>query len=84
MKTIETVAAELLATVKTKYPELEEFDRTHDPEDKEHIWIRVYAPFDDDKFMELHHYSSELETDILLDYNYAISIMPYQTKWHYA
>lgn len=83
MKTIEEVAEELLQSVKAKYPELEEFGRTTDPEDKEHIWIRVYAPYDEDTRMAIHSYASELETDILLDYDYKISVIPYEARWEY-
>ncbi len=84
MKTIEEVASELLSAVKAKYPDLEEFSRATDPEDKEHILIRMYAPYDEDKRIEIHQFASELETDILLEYDYKISIIPYEAKWHYA
>ncbi len=77
---IEAVADELFRAVKAQYPEIEEINRTVSPEDKEHIWIRVYAPMDDDAEIELRRFATELEADILEEYGYRISIMPRQSR----
>ena len=45
------------------------------PDDHEHIWIIVEADMDEDREIEMTSYSAELQTDILLDYGYMLSIM---------
>ena len=66
---------ELFAKVKERYPEIVFKDLQNDPDDPEHIWINVIADMDEDREIEMRRYSAALETDILIDYGYAFSIM---------
>ncbi|HPO63960.1 MAG TPA: hypothetical protein PK762_12850 [Candidatus Kapabacteria bacterium] len=61
---------------KEKYPEIIFRNLQVSPDDPEHIWINVIANMDEDEIIELRHYAANLEIDTLLDYGYAISIMP--------
>ncbi len=78
------VADEFLQTLKAQYPEIEEMNRTTSPEDLDHTWIRVIAPMDDDRKAILQHAAAELEIEILLEHDYRISLIPYQTEVPYA
>ena len=75
---------ELINKVKEKYPEIVFKDLQVSPDDPEHIWINVIADMDEDREIELRHYSSDVETDILLNYGYAISIMTENPNAVYA
>ena len=67
---------ELLDKIKSRYPEIIFKNLQTDPEDPEHIWINVIADMDEEKEIELRHYSAHLETEIFTNYGYDISIMP--------
>jgi hypothetical protein len=67
---------ELFNKVKNKYPEIVLRNLETSPDDQEHIWINVIADMDEDEVIEMRHFASDLEVDILMDYGYAISIMP--------
>lgn len=75
---------ELFNKVKEKYPEIVFKNLDISPDDPEHIWINVLADMDDDIKEEMNHFCSELEYDILMDYGYAISIMPQNPNFVYA
>jgi hypothetical protein len=75
---------ELLNKVKNKYPEIVFRNLETSPDDHDHIWINVIADMDEDELMEMRHYASDLEVDILMDYGYAISIMPEIPNMVYA
>ncbi|MBM2817279.1 MAG: hypothetical protein HW421_4041 [Ignavibacteria bacterium] len=66
---------ELFNKVKERYPEIVIRNLQTDPDDPEHIWINVIADMDEDREIEMRHFSAALETDILIDYGYAMSIM---------
>ncbi len=74
----------LFNQVKEKYPEIIYKDLECSPDDPEHIWINVIADIDEDDEIKLMDYSAELETDILMDYGYRISIMPENPNAVYA
>jgi hypothetical protein len=67
---------DLFSTVKARYPEIVFKDLQVSPDDPEHIWINVISDMDEEREMDMRHYSADLETDILLDYGYDFSIMP--------
>ena len=67
---------ELLAKVKKRYPEIVFKNLDTSPDDRDHIWINVIADIDDDREIKMSHYAAKLEHSILMDYGYAISIMP--------
>ena len=67
----------LFQVVKEKYPEIEFVKITRSPDDPSHIWINVAVPEDEDRQIELNEFAAEKEHDILLDYGYWISVIPY-------
>jgi len=67
---------ELFNKVKEQYPEIVLKNLEVSPDDPDHIWINVIADMDEDREIEMTHFSSELQYYILMDYGYAISIMP--------
>lgn len=75
---------ELFAKVKERYPEIVYKDLQTDPDDPEHIWINVIADMDEDREIEMNHFSAELETDILIEFGYAFSIMSENPNAVYA
>lgn len=66
---------ELFDKVKERYPEIEFKDLQVSPDDHEHVWINVIADMDEDREIEMNHFSASLAIDILVDYGYAFSIM---------
>jgi len=70
--------------VKEKYPQIVFKNLDFSPDDNEHIWINVIADMDEDLEIEMAQYAAELRSDILLDYGYAISIMPENPNFIYA
>ncbi len=75
---------ELLAKVQEMYPEIKFKNLEVSPDDPEHIWINVIADMDEDREIEMSHFCSNLEYDILMDYGYAISIMASNPNMVYA
>ncbi|MBM2814147.1 MAG: hypothetical protein HW421_909 [Ignavibacteria bacterium] len=72
----EQLIDEFLAKVKDKYPEIILKNLSTSPDDPDHIWINVIADMDEDREMELLHFSALIEADIDYDFGYRISIMP--------
>jgi hypothetical protein len=75
---------ELFNKVKERYPEILFKDLQSSPDDPEDIWINVIADMDEDREMEMISYAAALETDILIDYGYSLSIMPEKPNSVYA
>ena len=71
----EQLIDELFQKVKEKYPEIEFLGIRESPGDRDLLWIRVAAEMDEAREIEMRHYASELETDILVDYGYSFAIM---------
>lgn len=80
----EQLINELFEKVKQRFPEIELINLQVSPDDSEHIWINVLADMDEEREIELTDYASELAVDILIDYGYAISIMPENPNSVYA
>ncbi len=80
----EQLINELFEKVKQRFPEIELINLQVSPDDSEHIWINVLADMDEEREIELTDYASELAVDILIDYGYAISIMPENPNAVYA
>jgi hypothetical protein len=66
---------ELLAKVKERYPEIIFRDLQPSADDPDDIWINVIADMDEERQWDMSHYAAELETDILIDYGYDLSIL---------
>lgn len=74
----------LFAKVKERYPEIELINLQISPDDSEHIWINIIADMDEEREIEMSLFASELATDILIDYGYAISILSENPNAVYA
>ena len=70
----------LFNKVKEKFPDIEFYNLTTSPDDREHIWINVIIEKEKDS-SKISRYSSEFSVDILIDYGYQISVMPCNRKW---
>ena len=66
---------ELFNKVKSKYPVIKFKHLEVSPDDPEHIWIIVEADMDEDQEIEMTSFAAEMQSDILMNYGYAISIM---------
>ena len=67
---------ELFNNVKEKYPEIVFKNLQNSPEDPSDIWINIIADMDEDREIELRHFSANLENKIFMEYGYDIYIMP--------
>ncbi len=66
----------LLEDIRTQFPEVEYLYTTPSPESAGEIWIHVTAPEDEDRELELIHFSGDKAMDILLDYGYPMLVFP--------
>ncbi|MGE0086068.1 MAG: hypothetical protein AB7S75_16795 [Desulfococcaceae bacterium] len=66
----------LFNAVKEKFPEVKFLKVTESPEDPADLWVNITTPKDEEREIDLIEFSSDITTDILLDYGYYISIMP--------
>ena len=69
---------QLFETIKEKFSEIELINITESPEDPNDVWVNVTEPKNEDREIELIEFASDKAMDILLDYDYHISIMPTQ------
>ncbi|MCU0428080.1 MAG: hypothetical protein MUF71_20905 [Candidatus Kapabacteria bacterium] len=65
----------LLAEVKAHYPEISFKEYELNPDDKEHIWVVVNAPMDEEREIELGRFAAGISADILMEYDQSISVM---------
>ncbi len=75
----EKLVKELIEYARIKYPEVEIETIIEGPSIPNHAWVIVKGinwNDDDDRVMDFMEYSSEKETDILVEYGYPISLMP--------
>lgn len=69
----EELSLNLFQQLKERFPEIELMEVMESPVYRDNIWVRISVPEDDDRYMDLVDLSSEISTDILLDYGYHIS-----------
>lgn len=67
---------ELFDKVHAEYPEITFKSLEVSPDDPDHIWVIVSADMDEDREIIMTEYAANLEIDILMNFGYAISIMP--------
>jgi hypothetical protein len=65
----------LFANVREQYPEISLAGYALNPDDKNHIWVIVNAPMDEDREIEMRHFAVQLEGNIAEQYGYEISLM---------
>ncbi|MDM8516745.1 hypothetical protein QUF76_11135 [Desulfobacterales bacterium HSG16] len=71
---------DLMDRIKAKYPEVELIEIAESPEDPESLWVKVTAPDDEDREIEMRQFGNERAFDILLDYGYHMMVMPMQGR----
>lgn len=64
----------LFNKVKQKFPELMFVSITESPENPKHLWVNVVMPENEVRRREIREFASDIETDILLEYGYKISL----------
>jgi hypothetical protein len=72
----EELIEEMIRHVQEKFPEIRLVEISESPEDPQDLWVRVTAPEDEDRKLELISFACEKSMDILLEYGYHILIMP--------
>ena len=75
---------EVFNKTKKQFPEISFSHLECSPDDPNHIWVIVNADIDDERLIELYALTSALQTDILSDYGYPISIMVESTDFALA
>lgn len=70
------LAQKLMDEVQKRFPEVELVNIVPGPENPSEIWIRVTAPEDEDREIELTEFSADKGMDILLNYGYHFLIIP--------
>jgi len=70
------LAHHLFAAVQRRFPEIAFSSARLSPVDKESLWLYVSAPQDEDREIALREYAAELESDILQEYGYCITLKP--------
>ncbi len=72
---VKELSHKLFENLKQQFPEIELVDITESPVYQNTIWVRLIMPDDEDREINLREMSSEICTDILLDYGYSIGIL---------
>ncbi|TAE20760.1 MAG: hypothetical protein EAZ92_17695 [Candidatus Kapaibacterium sp.] len=70
------LAQELFAKIQARYPEISLGRIRQSPEHPDDTWLYVIAPMDEDREMEMFGYAAELESDLLIEYDYHFCTMP--------
>jgi hypothetical protein len=66
----------LMSDIRERYPEVELIKVVESAENPSTLWIRVTAPEDEEREIEMREFASEKVADILLDYGYHMLVMP--------
>lgn len=72
----EKLAHELFQSLKAKFPEIELVGITESPADPDSTWVNIIMPDDEDREIDLGEFAAEQSTDILLDQNEHLLVMP--------
>ena len=72
----EELIRQLIKDVQKAFPEIEFLNVTFSHENPNELWVRVTAPNDEDRVLELVEFGGNKTIDILLDYGYHILVMP--------
>ena len=68
------LSSQLFTTLKQQFPEIDLVEIVESQVQTNSIRVRMIMPEDEDKEIEMREKSSEISTDILLDYGYHILI----------
>ncbi len=66
----------LMREIREKYPEVALIKVTESAENPSTLWIKVTAPEDEEREIEMREYASGMVADILLDYGYHMLVLP--------
>jgi hypothetical protein len=69
------LAQELFAKIQARFPEISLEKIRQSPEHPDDTWLYVIAPMDEEREMEMSAYAAELETDLLIEYDYHFSTL---------
>ena len=69
------LANEIFSTLQAQYPEISLIQIRRSPEHPDDTWIDVLAPMDEDREMAMNAYAAQLESNILVEYNYHFSTL---------
>ncbi len=72
----EELIERLMDEIQAQYPEVELMDVMESPENPSTLWIRVSAPEDEDREIEMGEFAADIVSDIHLDYGYHMLVMP--------
>lgn len=66
----------LMQDIKARYPEVELIKVMESAENPSTLWVKVTAPEDEEREIEMREFASGKVADILLDYGYHMLVMP--------
>ena len=66
----------LFNKLKHEFPEIELADISESMESSDQIWVKISMPSDDDRAIALQELAAKISTDILMDFDYHITIFP--------
>jgi len=72
----EELAEQLFLSVKERYPEIVLRGYRFGPDARDHLWIVVLAPMDEEREAEMGSYAAERSSTILLEHGYLMTIIP--------
>jgi len=64
----------LFKQLKEQFPELKMVDMTESVEDRDHLWVNIVMPDDEEREISVRELASELSMDILLEHGYHITV----------
>ena len=77
----ERLVRRLFNAVKEKYPEIEFLSVENSPEDPDDLIVNILISYDEDTEIELTRYAASISTDILMEYDYLIGIIPMREEY---
>ena len=77
----ERLVRRLFNAVKEKYPDIEFLSVENSPEDPDDLIVNILISYDEDTEIELTRYAASISTDILMEYDYLIGIIPMREEY---
>jgi hypothetical protein len=65
---------QLFKRLKERFSELEMVSMTESAENRDHIWVNIIMPDDEEREIAVREMASELSMDILLEHGYHITV----------
>jgi hypothetical protein len=64
----------LFKQLKNQFPELKMVDMTESIENRDHVWVNIVMPDDEEREIAVRELASELSMDILIEHGYHITV----------